>query len=206
MWGALLVVMGAILVAYTWKLSRLAKLPPAPPVLGQVSSFSLTNQAGQVVTLDQLLGKVWIADIIFTRCPGPCAQMTRSMAELQTLVAGLADVRLVSLTTDPEFDTPPVLADYARRAGARSEIWQFLTGTPAELRKLAVNGLRLTAIEKDSAQQESANDLFIHSTVCVVVDRKGRLRASFETTGPDVRWSEMKERIAAVVAQLAVEP
>jgi protein SCO1 len=92
-----------------------------------------------------------------------------------------APVKLVSLTTDPAHDTPRALASYAERFGADSNRWQFLTGPKADLVKLAVNSLKLTVLDKEEAKRTSPNDLFIHSSIFVVVDKQGRLRAVFES-------------------------
>src|SRR5581483_12246485 len=70
------------------------------PVLASVADFSLTNQTGAAVSLADLRGKVWVADIIFTHCPGPCLRMTRQMKELQDELPKESSTRLVSLTTD----------------------------------------------------------------------------------------------------------
>src|SRR6266496_146692 len=107
-WGGLILVMSAIVAAFT--ASKLRR--PPLPVYGSVPDFALTNQFGRVVSLSDLRGKVWIADIIFTRCPGPCAKMTREMSELQSAIQAGAAVQFVSLTADPKFDTPEVLKQY----------------------------------------------------------------------------------------------
>lgn len=157
------------------------RLPVRLPVIAQVADFTLTNQLDRPVRLADLRGQVWVADIIFTRCPGPCATMTKRMSELQAALPTNAPVKLVSLTTDPAHDTPRALASYAQRFGADSNRWHFLTGPKADLVKLAVDSLKLTALDKEEAQRTSPNDLFIHSTIFVVVDQQGRLRAVFES-------------------------
>ncbi len=178
-WGGIAFVVLAILGAFVRERSR----TPATklPVIAQVADFTLTNQLERPVRLADLRGQVWVADIIFTRCPGPCATMTRRMSELQAALPANAPVQLVSLTTDPEHDTPRVLASYAQRFGADSNRWQFLAGSKAGLVKLAVSSLKLTALDKEEAKRTSPNDLFIHSTIFVVVDKQGRLRAVFES-------------------------
>ena len=176
-WGGLLLVIFSIVVAYVR--TQVQPAPPALPVLSQVAPFQLTNQLGQPVTLHDLQGKVWLANIIFTRCPGPCAQMSRRMSLLQKdLPPG---VLLVTLTTDPDFDTPPVLAEYGRKHAAAPERWSFLTGTKAQIAQLAVDSLKLTALEVPPEKRESAADLFVHSTLFVLVDGQGRLRSTFLT-------------------------
>lgn len=174
-------------------------------VYNQVSDFTLTNQNGTAVSLKDLRGQVWIGDIIFTRCPGPCLRMTRQMKELETALKSTEGVKLISLTTDPDFDTPPVLKKYADRFEADSNRWEFLTGTKDQIRDVAVASLKLAAIEKKPEDRESENDLFVHSTIFVVVDKRGQLRGVFETGGEDVDWAESKQNILDAVKELRKE-
>lgn len=175
------------------------------PALGQVSDFTLTNQLGQPVTLADLRGRVWVADIIFTRCAGPCPRMTRQMKELQGALPASGSTRLVTLTTDPEFDTPAVLDRYAKRFGADPQRWQFLTGTKTQIAGLAIDSLKLTAIEKKPEERQTPQDLFIHSTIFVVVDGRGQLRGVFETSGENMEWPQAREQILAAVERLERE-
>lgn len=177
----------------------------APPVLSQIADFSLTNQFGGAVSLAALRGHVWVADIIFTRCPGPCAQMTRNMKSLQDALPAASRAKLVSLTTDPQFDTPPVLNAYGEKFGANFDRWTFLTGDKKQIAPLAIDGLKLTAIEKKPEEQQSVDDLFIHSTYFVVVDRQARLRGVFETVGDGVDLQKVLDEIVARVQQLERE-
>jgi protein SCO1 len=181
---------------------RMARLPD----YGAVPEFTLTNQLGQAVTLGDFLGHTWIADIIFTRCPGPCLRMTRQMKELQEAMRAEDRVKLVSLTTDPDFDSPSVLKIYGARFGTDPNRWTFLTGTKREIGNLASGGLKLSAVEKNVSERDSADDLFIHSTVFVVVDGRGHLRGIFETGGEGVDWATEKRRILSAVRQLELAP
>ena len=81
----------------------------------------------------------------------------------------------------------------------------FLTGTKDEIRKLGRDSLKLTAIEKTPAERENSADLFIHSTIFVLVDKKGQLRKTFETTGEGVDPKDVQEKILASVKQLERE-
>jgi protein SCO1/2 len=214
-WGGLLLVVVWVLTAFA--LSKWRGLGVELPVIGVVPDFALTNQLGQRVALQDLRGKVWIADLVFTRCPGPCAKMTAQMAELQkSLASGDDAVQLVTLTTDPDYDTREVLARYAARFGAQSNRWWFLTGGRTEIRRLAVEGLKLVTQEKAPDERENPADLFIHSTLFVLVDRQGRLRGVFETqfpsdddgrpaAGADAAWSRTRDRLIAAAARLTAE-
>jgi protein SCO1/2 len=206
-WAVLFLTMAAIGATFIW--SRLAGRgrvdAAALPVYGQVSDFTLANQNGQVVSLADLRGKVWVADIIFTRCAGPCPTLTRHMADLQAALPAGSPVKLVTLTTDPEFDTPPVMKNYAQRFGANLDRWMFLTGTKREIANLAVGGLKLSAVEVKPEERASPEDLFIHSTIFVVVDKQARLRGVYQTTGPDVAPQSAKQQILAAVGTLLRE-
>lgn len=175
------------------------------PVIGDVAPFSLTNQNGVVTTLDDLRGQVWLADIIFTRCPGPCARMTRQMHMIQAALPNNSGAKLVSLTTDPEFDSPEVLKKYADKYGADSVRWQFLTGSNLSIAALAADSLKLTALEKKPEERTSADDLFIHSTLFVLVDKQARLRGAFETGGDGIEWTNIQPAILSAIKQLEKE-
>ena len=87
-----------------------------------MSDFTLTNQNGQPVTLADLRGQVWIADAIFTRCPGQCLIMSAHMKEIQDALPSGLPIQLVSFTTDADFDQPPVLKNTPNALGARETI------------------------------------------------------------------------------------
>lgn len=201
--GLLLVILCA-----SYVLSRLEPRRPvrtSPRVLGQVADFTLTNQAGKAVTLADLRGHVWVADIIFTTCPGPCPRMTKQLSELQDALPPSSQARLVTLTTDPGNDTPAVLKAYGERFGANPERWLFLTGTKKEIAALAIDSLKLTVIEKKPEDRENPQDLFIHSTMFVVVDKLGQLREVFETAGDGVDPAFVRGQILATVEKLERE-
>jgi len=198
--GIVLVVLTLVVVLAGVKLLQAPARPL--PVLGQIADFALTNQDGTVVTLADLRGQVWIADIIFTRCPGPCLKMTRQMKELQDALPPDGQIKLVTLTTDPDFDTPAVLKSYAQRFGANPARWTFLTGTKAQIASLAMDSLKLTAVAKPPEERQSPEDLFIHSTIFVIVDKGGQLRGVFETTGEGVDPQQVKTQILNAVRQL----
>jgi|GEM_PF-162138 protein SCO1/2 len=186
---------------------NLGSRPAQPlPILSTVPDFVLTNQAGQVVRRVDLLGQPWVADIIFTRCAGPCPLMTRRMKSLQDALPPDARVRLITLTTDPAYDTPAVLRQYGERFGADFRRWWFLTGAPDQIARLAIDGLKLTAVPIPESQRTNPADLFIHSTTFVVVDAEGRVRASFETVGEDFNFTPVRRQIVRTLRQLEREP
>ena len=203
-WGGLIAVIAAISGAFFVSEFKPAAAPL--PVYGTVADFALTNQNSQPVTLAALRSKVWLADIIFTRCPGPCARMTEQMRELQQALNTASSARLITLTTDAEFDTPPVLQKYAARFGALPGNWLFLTGDKRAIANLAIDSLKLTALEKLPAERTSPEDLFVHSTIFVLVDKQAQLRGVFQTGGENVDWGKSKTAILTAMNQLEREP
>jgi len=206
----LLLLVGLTLTAATLLLASLfaslnAGTAKPLPVYGPIADFALTNQDSRTTSLADLQGHVWVADIIFTRCPGPCLKMTRQMKELQQALPVGSGARLVTLTTDTDFDTPPVLKAYAERFGADTNRWLFLTGTKQQVGALAIDSLKLTAIEKKFEERQSPQDLFVHSTIFVLADKRGRLRGVFETDGEGIDPRQVQSRILAGVGQLERE-
>src|SRR6185369_3826015 len=133
-WAGLCLIVLTVMLVFLTALIRFRAGHGKPlPVYGDVSGFTLTNQTGLAVGLADLKGHVWVADIIFTRCAGPCPRMTRQMEEIQRALPPNSSARLISLTTDPAFDTPPVLKNYAARFNADPERWSFLTGPPEKI-------------------------------------------------------------------------
>ena len=159
------------------------------------------------MTLADLTNQVWVADIIFTRCAGPCPRMTGQMKSLQEALPKASAAKLVTLTTDPEFDTPAVLKKYGERFGADPNRWLFLTGTKPEIAALASDSLKLSTQPVKPAERTGEADLFIHATLFVVVDRHARLRGYFETGGDGVDWTNVVQaKILRAVHQLENEP
>ncbi len=206
LWIGLALTAALLVLAFLLATLRMgASLGKPLPVYGQIADFTLTNQDARPVSLSDLRGKVWVADIIFTRCPGPCLKMTRQMSQLQAALPAGSQARLVSLTTDAEFDTSPVLKIYAQRFGADFNRWMFLTGTPKQIASLAIDSLKLTAIEKKPEERQSPVDLFVHSTILVVVDKHARLRGIFETTGDNVDPLQTRHEVLSAVRRLEHE-
>jgi len=152
---------------------------PALPVLGVVPSFSLTERAGGAVTQDDLRGKVWIADFIFTRCPDVCPVLTSRMRDLQkTLDARRADVTLVSISVDPGHDTPEVLRTYATAHGAGPG-WHFVTGPRDTVASLLRDGFHVAF-----ADDGPATGPITHSDRFVLVDPELRIRGYYHGSDP----------------------
>ena len=206
LWLGVILLAGFLGLAYLLSLAEFKK-QHAMPVIGAVADFTLTNQDGKITTPADLSNRVWVADIIFTRCAGPCPIITGHMKSLEDALPKTSDARLVTLTTDPDYDTPAMMKIYGERFGADFSRWMFLTGTKAEIGALGADSLKLSAVPKPPTDQTNAVDLFIHTTIFVIVDKHARLRGSFETTGDGVDWTNaVQPRIVAAVRQLEREP
>jgi protein SCO1/2 len=182
-WGALVLVIAGVAGAFVWSKVGGGASGRTLPILGEISDFKLTNQNNQAISLAELRGQVCVTDVIFTRCPGPCAKMSRRVAELQGSLPASAPVKFISLTSDPDYDTPAILKKYAERFGADSQRWWFLTGPKQEIRRLEVNDFKFVVAEKKADEREIPEDLFIHSTHFTLVDQKGRLRGWTDQEG-----------------------
>jgi protein SCO1/2 len=143
---------------------------------GSVPGFQLTNQNGQPFGSAQLSGKIWIADFIYTTCPGPCPMISGRMSELQKPLEK-TDVHLISFSVDPEKDTPEVLRGYAEKLQAEPGRWDFLTGAKSAIYKLSHDGFKLAVSDGGDAQ-----GIPVHSTRMVLVDRHGQIRGYYDAS------------------------
>ena len=148
------------------------------PDRGEVADFTLQSQTGAQITRADLLGKVWIADFIFTHCSGPCPRMTADLARIAGDLTSFPDLRLVSFSVDPERDTPAVLAEYARGYSADNARWYFLTGDKTAIFKLARESFHVGAADG------KPDDPVMHSTRFVLVDRAGKIRGYYDSNDP----------------------
>jgi len=152
--------------------------------LGMVPDFTLTKQDKTPLSLKDLKGKIWVADMIFTNCEGTCPMLTATMASLQqSLVKKNTGVQLVSFSVDPNNDTPEVLTDYAKQYGADTKTWSFLTGPVSTIYSLAKDGFKLTL---DSANADTKEPI-VHSERLVLVDRSGVIRGYYDGTADDAQ-------------------
>jgi protein SCO1/2 len=150
---------------------------PLPKAEGKIAigdlvpDFTLTAQDGRAVSLSDFRGQLVAVDFIYTRCPMPdvCPRLSANFARLQKRFAG--KIVLLSISLDPEYDTPAVLTDYAHRWRADSETWSFLTGSREDVRRVAGRfGVVYWA-------EEGA---ITHTSSTAIVDPDGRLRAVVE--------------------------
>jgi protein SCO1/2 len=170
--------------------------PDSLPVWGELPSFSLSDQNAQSFGSADLAGVVWVADFVFTSCPARCPLLTREMARIQSEIQkqGWDDVRLVSISVDPDTDTPQALADYAKKHQANPELWRFLTGPREEVWNLSVQGFKLPVAE---ASEPGIGGPILHSNKFVLADRAGQIRGYYDAMEPD-QWTQLIDDLRRV--------
>lgn len=145
------------------------------PVYGEVPYFSLTERNDVTVDKNALQNKVWIANFIFTHCAGQCPGIVMAAQQVQKALRFKEPFRLVSISMDPERDTPDVFKAYATRVSADPFKWLFLTGDKTEIQKLVKDGFHLAAVEGIDE-----GDNVTHSSKLVLVDGVGRIRGYYD--------------------------
>jgi protein SCO1 len=156
----------------------LAAAADSSDAFSTVAPFALTERSGRTVLREDLLGKPWVAAFVFTRCSGPCPKVTGTMRRLQDRLPKESAARLVSLSVDPEWDTPEVLSEYANGVGADPERWWFLTGPEKTIDELILKSF-LSPVERASGADVPVGIRVSHRTQLVVVDRSGRVRGFY---------------------------
>jgi protein SCO1/2 len=168
-------------------------LPP-PPILGTVPAFRLVDQTGAVFGPERLAGRVWVASFIFTRCPSICPEMTGRLLRLQPQLGEA--VELVSVSVDPDYDTPERMRAFAEHHRANSPRWHFLTGDGHEIRERVIPGFKVTlAREGDDFLS------IVHSVRVVLVDGQGRIRGYYDSSDTDAL-----DRLVRDARQLTARP
>ncbi|MBI3317821.1 MAG: SCO family protein [Candidatus Omnitrophica bacterium] len=177
-WGFLVIVLASVAAGAVSGLSPAQRPLPGVAVFHEpVAGFLLTDQTGGPFGSENLRGKVWIADFIFTSCAGTCPGMTERMRLLQGRLPG--EIKLVSISVDPRRDTPEALARYAKAHQADSARWHFLTGPGEAIQRLAREGFHLGISEGETREEP-----IIHSVRFALVDRKGALRGLYDASDP----------------------
>ncbi|HTL54007.1 MAG TPA: SCO family protein [Planctomycetota bacterium] len=152
------------------------------PTERHVPDFAFTERSGKTVRRADLLGKIWVADFIFTHCAGTCPVMTSSLRTVQERCKDLPDLRLVSFTVDPERDTVQVLKDFASSQGADPERWLYLTGDKAALYDFINKGFLLPVGASPNDPATPGIEAIMHSPRFVLVDATGKLVAMYTGT------------------------
>jgi protein SCO1/2 len=149
------------------------KVARPPEEEAWLSRFELTERSGELVKSEELLGNPYVVSFFFTTCPSVCPQQNQKLKELQAQFEG-QDVRFLSISVDPETDTPEVLREYAARFGADEDQWLFLTGDLTYIRRIA-----------GEIFQQPVNKGF-HTERFVLVDRDGKIEGFYS-------WPEQRQ-------------
>ena len=142
---------------------------------GRVAPFSFTDESGQPFSSESLAGKVWLANFVFTSCTAECPILSERMAQVRRNLGAREDIAFVSLSVDPQTDSPQRLKEYAQRFG-EDRRWSLLTGDPSRLDALVKKGLLLPVTQSYVERQELVATGFVHSNKMLVIDRGGSIR------------------------------
>lgn len=150
----------------------------ATPPAEKISNFSFTDQNGNTVTQTKLGDCIYVADYIFTTCPGICKTMTRKMSRVYNAFKDEPRFKILSHTSKPEEDSIPVLQHYAQQNGAgNSNQWLFLTGSPKELQRMAYKEYGI--VNPEDLKPEGS---FVHTEMFVLVDKDKYIRGYYDGT------------------------
>jgi protein SCO1/2 len=178
----LAVPMGALLFRQTAR--------PDLPVLGDLPAFSLVAEDNKPFRKDDLLGRVWIADFVFTSCADACPRLQGKMRRLQDRLVPLeqgGNIGLLSISVDPERDTPEKLKQYGEIFGARPGLWRSLTGDQKEVERTVVKGFHtaMAKVPRENADPHLEAFDIMHGERLVLVDRLGRIRGYYDADDRD---------------------
>jgi protein SCO1/2 len=146
-------------------------------VYHQIQPFILTNQAGKTFSSKDLNDRIFVAEFFFATCKTICPKMTMQMKRVQEAFIDDPEIALISYTVNPAADSVPVLADYAKKHGARENKWHFLTGDKKLIYELARTGYLVAAGDGDGGDHD-----FIHTQNLVLVDKEMRIRGYYDGT------------------------
>jgi protein SCO1/2/putative membrane protein len=163
--------------------SPMVQLEPYGPLLpwdpSEIGEFTLVDQEGQTVTKQGLLGKPWVASFIFTRCAFSCPMLVRKVYDLSLAVSEV-DVRFVTITVDPEYDTVERMKKYADVYQAKPEKWMFVTGEKDEVYRLIREGFKVAAWEDVGTERRPGYE-FAHSERLVHVGADGKVLGTYDS-------------------------
>jgi len=151
--------------------------PPMLADFGPLPSFALQNQYGEPFTHEHLRGRIAVVDFIFTSCPDICPLLTEQLGELRTQLPADAPVSYVSISVDPEHDTPERLREFAKAHGALAPNMWFLTGPSDDVKVVVTQGFKQAMQQLPTKPGQPRNVL--HGSHFVLVDQRGEIRGFF---------------------------
>lgn len=152
-------------------------------VIDNVPSFSLTNQENQIISDKTLLGKVYVLEFFFSTCPTICPIMNRNLLEVEKTFANHGDFGIISVTINPEHDTPEILKNHAEHLGVTSVDWHFLTSeSQEEIHNLA------RKFNMYVGENMDAPGGFEHSGLFALIDKNGKIRCRNDKYGNPILY------------------
>jgi len=155
---------------------KLVKIGPAP-------KFELLNQDNLKISNETYKGKVYVLEFFFSTCPSICPKMNQSMLQIEKTFFGNPNFGIVSITIDPEHDTPAVLKEHREFLGVKSSNWNFLTGDKTYIFDLSNKGFNLYAGQNNKAQGG-----FEHSGLFALIDKNGSIRSRKDEFGNPILY------------------
>ena len=155
---------------------KLVKIGPAP-------KFELLNQENLKISDETYKGKVYVLEFFFSTCPSICPKMNQSMLQIEKTFFGNPNFGIVSITIDPEHDTPAVLKEHREFLGVKSSNWNFLTGDKTYIFDLSNKGFNLYAGQNNKAQGG-----FEHSGLFALIDKNGNIRCRKDEFGNPILY------------------
>lgn len=146
--------------------------------IGEVPAFSFTNQHNETISNKDYEGKVYLVEFFFTTCPSICPIMNRNMVKIQNEFYGNPNLGIASFSINPTFDTPKILADYAKRYEITNPHWHLLTGAQDDIHRLANTGFNLYV-----GEGSEADGGFEHSGMFALIDKQGMIRSRYDENG-----------------------
>lgn len=160
-----------------------------------IEDFSFTDTNGQTVTKKDLIGKPFVIAFVFTKCAGPCPNVTRQMRELQDRLKEF-DFNLVTLTVDPERDSSEILQNYGKANGADFDRWKFLTGDQADIYGLIHRSFKMP-VEEAKGEKRIPGFEIIHSTNIMLINAEGLVIGKFNAQKDD-EMSKLRRELKKV--------
>ncbi|MDZ7649471.1 MAG: SCO family protein [Cytophagales bacterium] len=142
-----------------------------------IAPFAFVDQDSSLVTNATFKDNIYVSDFFFTSCRTICPIMKTQLLRVYEATAEMPDVKILSHTIDPEYDTVALLHDFANRLGVESSRWHFVTGVKDSIYKIAQTSYFATAME-----DRSEPDGFIHSGAFLLLDKQQRIRGKYDGT------------------------
>ena len=205
-WLIVAVIAGGFVVYSSWVKTVNRQAQDQRPMLGArlETDLKLVDQFGKEVTLGDLKGKVYLANYVFTRCPGQCGGVSGIMQERLGDYNGHPLFRMASISLDPEHDRPEDMLDFSKRLGLESKQWWFLTGDESEINAYMRRYFKFTKRLKEPEERMSEFDLYDHDPLIALIDHGGHIRGIYNVLDPD-RGKEYQDRLKSDLDKVMVE-